>query len=64
MKVTAQKLYDEGMKSLKVMLPLFDSGKDITASRIIELIKSILKKFKNLILNKLENSIIVQNFLH
>ena len=40
MKVTAQKLYDEGMKSLKVMLPLFDSGKDITASRIIELIRS------------------------
>ena len=31
MKVTAQKLYDEGMKSLKVMLPLFDSGKDNTA---------------------------------
>lgn len=26
-KVTAQKLYEEGMKSLKVMLPLFDSGK-------------------------------------
>ena len=31
MKVTAQKLYDEGMKSLKVMLPLFDSGKDNTS---------------------------------